>query len=149
VGRRFNDARLGEVEEALGLGVSHATIVAHHATEWGVESRQVTRYLTEVLRRWGARVTDATPDEQRADLAGRLMSCYADARRRGHTKTAIVALDSLAKLLGLTRPDAQVAINVLDTSGALSSPASVRARLAELRQAQLPAATDGGDDGGA
>ncbi len=144
--RPWNTAWLATVEDALGRGVPHDTIIATLRDDLGISSRRARRYIDAVLASWTERMTSATLDEQRGELVGLAMSVYREARRKGHAKTALAAIDTTARLLGLTRPDAQVAINVLDAGGALTSQDAVRERLAELRQRQL---TSGGNDGGA
>jgi hypothetical protein len=144
--RGWDEKMLAEVDQALGRGEPQGAVVDRVAASWGVEPRKVKRAIAEVLRRWGSRVVDADPDEQRAHLVGLVVSIYRESRAKGHGKVALACVDSMARILGLTRPDVLAVAGVLDQRGALTSPDEVRARLAELRQRQLGAATD--DEGG-
>lgn len=100
--RRFDEQLMTEVDDALGRGEGHGAIVDRLALDFGVERRVVKRAIAVTLRRCAARVTDADPDEQRATLLGSYLSIYRETRRLKHHKTALAALDSIAKLLGLT-----------------------------------------------
>ncbi len=145
MGRRFDSSWLARVEDALGRGVPHDMTIAELSADLGISAKRGRRYIEAVLSTWAERVTSATPDDQRGELVGMALSVYREARRKGHVKSALAAVETTARLLGLVGPQAQVAVfNAIDASGALTSPESVRARLDELRAKQLPA---GGDDG--
>jgi hypothetical protein len=147
VGRRFDSSWLARVEDALGRGVPHELIIGELSADLGIPARRARRYIEAVLSSWAERVTSASTEEQRGELVGMTLSVYREARRKGHVKSALAAVETTARLLGLVGPAAQVAVfNAIDPSGALTSNESVRARLDELRAKQLPA---GGDDGGA
>lgn len=147
--RGFDEDMLSVVDDLLGRGVPRAKIVSQVAHEFSAERRVVKRALDEVLRRWGARVEDATPDEQRSQLVGMTASLYQECRQLKHHKSALSCIDTMARLLGLTRPDVLAVTGVLDGRGALTSTDEVRKRLDELRRRQLGAGGTGeGNDGG-
>lgn len=146
--RALNPSWLANVEENLGRGVPHDVIITE-LRDLGLSAKKARRYIAQIVAQWGERVTTATTDEQRAELVGLAMSVYREARAKGHHKTALAAIDTTARLLGLVGPQAQVAVfNAIDTTGALTSGEAVKARLAELKQKDRQL-TDGGNDGAA
>ncbi|HYC73115.1 MAG TPA: hypothetical protein VEB66_18030 [Opitutaceae bacterium] len=144
MGRPFNTAWLAHVEAALARGVPHDVIIGELAADLGIPAKRARRYIDAVLAKWTERVTSASPEEQRGELVALSLSVYAEARRKGHPKTALAAIETTAKLLGITKTDAAVAFN-LNVDGALGSPEEIRQRIAELRARALPPGGDGGD----
>ena len=146
---RWDHKKIAQVEHLLAAGLPDGEVEDRLADAWqdlgagGLPRNrrdhvleQVRRYIKVVRARWKADAA-LTVDERRAQLTQMAMDVYREARRKGHTGAAQSAIESIARINGVTT---QTVATVFDARGVMTSAEAIAARLRELRAKQLEAA---------
>lgn len=87
--REIKEDRLAEIEAALVRRVGYEAIARTYAQKWGLQARQIKRYIAEVRKRWREEAEARGPGERIEDRA-HMRKSLNDAYYRAMSKAEIM-----------------------------------------------------------
>ena len=134
--------RLLAVENALASGAPRAYVIDELTQKWACSRRTAMRAIREVERQWAERA-QAGVEDMRTRLTESAWGRFRSAVVKGHDRSAMQALDFIARINGLAAQQVLGVVGPYDSRGVFTSGQAIQDRLRELRAQQAAALAAG------